>query len=859
MRPLIQLCWTFCYISLVSNSAEAQSLYEQVEIFPAGVFGAPGVTAGDYDNDGRPDLLLTSTGSDGLIALLHNDGDGRFSDQTANLGDISRTGHLKGSGSSFSDYDNDGDLDLYLPHGWVAEAGVDRLLRNDRGTFTDVTLQAGLTDSLPSNVSSWLDYNRDGHLDLFVGHWYFNRAAPGLHNSLYRNNADGTFTDVSVESGLAIDFYPDGSHGGGCGACGTAADFNGDGWTDLYLGIHEKPNRLFLNDGSGTFEDATTGEIGDSGQALPPAIGDIDNDGNLDLFQPAGGGSGSFRSLMLLNLGEGQFLDVTEGVGLSAYGSGQVVGAGLGDIDNDGDLDLVTGSSNWLFLNNGDGTFSDANSQAGLKKNAGMLFTDYNLDGFLDAVFGQVPPERGEGFGGLFRNAGNDHHWLRIELVGTRSNRNGIGARLTAQAGDLQQTREILGGLSASETTVHFGLSGHTRVDSLEIRWPSGQVDVLTDIAADQRIRVIEGSGAAHPVVAARWITPPPDTLVVGAERRIEIAMQPALLESAATIAQVSADLRDFGGPEAVPLVAAGDGTYRLETTIASSGPNGFRALRVNIDQTTSLGPHWSQLSRGIAILPAGDLRIFAAEIAPGWSLNTSSRVMATPGEFLGAPGLELVATGNWNLSYLASEPQQRVGFHALRFAFHPGEAEGAFLNVNLNNYAPINLLVDNGAGPAVDLERKEWQTVEIPFTDLLQPGPTVETIRFSSNLRGAFYLGAVRLVAVRPPANTAVRETYTEVMPEVFALEQNYPNPFNSDTVINFALPQSENIELNVYNVAGQRVATLLEGVRAAGAYAVNWDGQDDDGQALASGVYLYRLQAGEGKVEMRKLLLLR
>jgi len=307
----------------------------------------------------------------------------------------------KGGGAIFGDYDNDGDLDLFVPIGSYKSLARDLnvLLRNDRGEFTDVTLAAGLTDSLSTDNALWLDYDRDGNIDLYTG----NVNDPTFRNKLYRNTGKGTFTDVTEEAGLDIQFRPeDGGSNGGM----AAGDFNNDGWPDLYIGAWNSENRLFLNDGQGGFQDATTDEIGDPGQAFGVAVGNIDNDGNLDIFQAAGGGwrEGLQRSLMLLNRGEGRFLDVTEGVGLSALGATLVTGSGLADIDNDGHLDLLT-LGPFLFINNGDGTFVNETSRSGI---SGILiytlsFGDYDLDGFLDVIFGYEG--RYEKYiGGIYRN-----------------------------------------------------------------------------------------------------------------------------------------------------------------------------------------------------------------------------------------------------------------------------------------------------------------------------------------------------------------------------------------------------------------------------------------------------------------------
>ena len=344
---------------------------------------------------------------------------------------------------AFGDYDNDGDLDLFVPVGseWATDAGRNVLLRNDRGIFTAVSHEAGLLDSLPTDLAIWLDYDQDGFLDLYTANqgWHSDPELydPTPRNILYRNNGDGTFSKTTEEAGLEMQFHPDwgGSAGGGL----VSADFNDDGWVDLYVGSFGAPNHLFLNDGRGRFRDAPDSGVGDPGGSFGLAVGDIDNDGDIDIFQTGGGDIPNSRSLMFLNLGGAEFLDVTEGIGLgdlNRSSHGQPV---MGDFDNDGDLDLIVVPLR-LFLNNGDGNFTEVTEPFGVADSprGGLYMTigDYTGDGFLDVSTGI----------GLSRNNGNDNHFLRVELVGVQSNRDGIGARVNAISGDLTQTRQILGG-----------------------------------------------------------------------------------------------------------------------------------------------------------------------------------------------------------------------------------------------------------------------------------------------------------------------------------------------------------------------------------------------------------------------------
>jgi len=659
----------------------------------------------DYDHDGWPDMLGQGATDDYYI-LLHNEGNGTFRDRSALL---SMVPIYSNSGGKFGDYDNDGDLDLFLTGGSIQRPlkRPDVLLRNDRGRFIDVTLEAAasLLDSQITATAIWWDYDRDSWLDLYLGHGHQKEVIVSSPNELWRNLGNGTFVAVTAEAGLDLNFESLGDElGQGTSAGMISGDFNDDGWPDLYVPVIGNTNRLFLNDGTGSFWDATTSVIGGEGIDITVDVGDFNNDSHLDIFQPAVWGhsqEGEWRSYMLMNLGEGDFLDVTDGVGLGrANGS---LFPNLEDFDNDGDLDLLIGIPLLLFVNDGSGHFTERSFESGLSGVYSMA--DYDGDGSLDVWFDKF----------LFLNRGNDNHFLRIELVGTESNRDGLGTRVIARTGNLQQMREFScgNGWNQDEMLVHFGLGEHPQVDELELRWLSGQVDLLTNIPADQTIRVIEGTGEWYPAEKTIWTIEPPASLEYGRQVDFVAVAKPALFEPLAKITRITGDLSSIGGPEAVPLENLGDGRYKLEANFIVSGTSDLRDVEIFIEQETSLGPYWINLSRNIDV---------------------------------------------------TDDP------------------------------------------------------------------------------------------------NTAVMENYIFSLPSSFALDQNYPNPFNSTTVIRFTLPEPQLAELAIYNLAGQQVAKLMSGERQAGTYTVHWDGRDDNGRELASGVYLYRLLIDNGShVETRKLVLVR
>ena len=714
MKAISRFAILCSLLQLAAQPLSAQPLFTDVTTdIGHDLFVAGSIALQDHDNDGWADLYMAIEANEGSnqIALLRNSTDGSFADRAAQSADVEKM-KWKGEGNAWADYDNDGDLDLFQPRGQVRNYEPDLLLRNDQGTFSDVSAAAGFNTALPSNIAVWLDYDRDGHVDLYVGHFIIG-ADPNLTNALYRNQGDGTFVDVTAAARLAVPLHPEGLPFAGGSPLGmAAADFDNDGWPDLYITAIFAPNRLFINQRDGTFAEAPQGDLNDPGEAFGMAVGDIDNNGTLDIFQPSGVGEQRFRSPLLLNRGGGVFLDITESAGLESLTDQNTRGGVFIEADNDGDLDLLIPFPLSFFLNNGDGNFSEATATSGLVSvGAQTSIADYDNDGFLDFATGgntnnAIPTS-------LYRNLGNANHYLRIALVGVTSNRSAIGARLVATAGELMQTRQILGSLGTSqyELTAHFGLGTHSQVDQLEIHWPNGLIDVFTAIPADQEIRIIEGRDAWHPLVRSVWTEEPPSQLTFDREATIRATVRPALFETTATITAVTADLSGLGGPAAISLTDLGDGTYRLDHTFTVGGNDAQRDIEVLVLQQSSLGEHWTRLSHTVAI--AGD-------------------------------------------------------------------------------------------------------------------------------------------------PNTAVLEDFSAGAPDDFALAQNYPNPFNSGTVIRFDLPQSNEIELAIYNIAGQKVATLVKGMRQAGNYAINWDGKDELGTTLATGVYLYELRVGE-RIENRKLTLLR
>ena len=499
----------------------------------------------DYDNDGWMDIFLLSgtrlagapTGA--TNRLYKNNRDGTFTDVTekAGLHDVGWA-----CGVCVGDYNNDGFEDLFCTY-----FGQNKLYRNNGdGTFTDVTKAAGLlTEATRWGAGcTFFDYNRDGHLDIFVSNYIrFDlarapkpgpnsncnwkgvpvecgpRGLPTGRHSLYRNNGDGTFTDVTKQAGLdtLTENY---------GMTVVAADFDNDGWPDIYVACDSTPSLLLMNNHDGTFREEGVARgvaLSDDGMeqaGMGVGIGDYNLDGALDIFKThfADDTNGLYR-----NDGKGNFDDVTLAAKIGVETHYTCWGAGIVDLDNDGwpDMFMVTGTvypqlegkllnfskltPRVLFRNLGNGTFEELVDQAGpgiaaAHTSRGCAFGDFDNDGDMDILIVNLnePPS-------LLRNdLTGTHHWLKLKLIGTKSNRSAIGARVVVRYGGKLQVQEVLSQssyYSVNDSRLHFGL-GAEKVADIEIRWPSGQQEKFKAMAADQLVVLKEGSGI---VPGAGW------------------------------------------------------------------------------------------------------------------------------------------------------------------------------------------------------------------------------------------------------------------------------------------------------------------------------------------------------------------
>lgn len=499
----------------------------------------------DYDGDGYLDIyLVNGAAMPSLVKespaywnrLFRNNRDGSFTDVTEKAG-VAGKGY--GMGVAVGDYDNDGWPDIFL-----ANVTGNQLLRNNGdGTFTDVTERAGISGALLDGKkmwsvgAGWFDYNNDGLLDLFVVNyckWEANKGpacalnngvlgychpkyfAP-LHNTLYRNNGDGTFTDVSEEAGITAAY--------GKGMSVSFADFDGDGFMDAFVANDTTRNFLFRNVGGKKFEEigveagVAYGPTGMALSGMGSDFRDLDNDGRPDIWHTA---VEHETFPIYQNLGDGDFRDVTVTSGvarptlnMSGWGNG------IYDFDNDGMKDLFVARSNVMdnislliptrryaepnsvFQNLGQGMFKDVSAAAGADfqleaPHRGVAFGDFDNDGRVDMVVtvlgGDVK---------LFRNiSANANHWILLKLVGTKSNRMGIGSRIrvVTEDGKVQwnHVTTAVGYASSSDSRVHFGLGGSKRIKDLQVLWPSGIAQEFHDVGVDQIVEIKEPRQTLH-------------------------------------------------------------------------------------------------------------------------------------------------------------------------------------------------------------------------------------------------------------------------------------------------------------------------------------------------------------------------
>jgi len=499
-----------------------------------------GVAIFDYDNDGWPDIFLVNgtrlggfpAGQGPTNRLYRNNHDGTFTDVTVQAG-LSGTGW--GQGVCVGDYDNDGWEDLYVTY-----YGKNRLYHNDHGVFHEVAEKAGVAGSGKAwgTGCAFVDYDRDGHLDLVVANYVdFDlstapspgdlptciwkgvpvmcgpRGLAGAKNLLYHNRGDGTFEDVTKKAHID---KTDGHYAFSV----STLDFDEDGWPDIFIACDSTPSILYHNNHDGTFTDvaavagAAFNEDGREQAGMGSTVADYNGDGHLDIFKT---NFSDDTSTLYKNNGDGTFTDATAAAGLGLYTQYLGWGTMFFDFDNDSwpDLLLVNGhvypevdsqhlGSSYkepriLYHNNGDGTFSDISASAGpaitsVASSRGLAVGDLWNDGRISAVINNMNAAPSL----LVNQVRNGNHWIAIRTVGTKSNRDGIGARIRVKTATRTLVDEVRSGssyISNSDMRVHFGLGKADKIEWVEVRWPTGLTERFTNLPVDQIHTLKEGSG----------------------------------------------------------------------------------------------------------------------------------------------------------------------------------------------------------------------------------------------------------------------------------------------------------------------------------------------------------------------------
>src|SRR5580700_2054157 len=501
-----------------------------------------GVAIFDYDNDGWPDIFVVNgTTLEGFPAdqaptnhLYHNNHDGTFTDVTAKVGLVA-TGW--GQGVCVGDYDNDGWEDLYVTY-----YGKNRLYHNDHGVFTEVAEKDGVAGSGKAwgTGCAFIDFHRGGHLDLFVANYVdFDlstapapgegtsclwkgvpvmcgpRGLRGSKNILYENRGDGTFADVTTKAHI------DRTNGHFAFSVSTL-DFDDDGWPDIYVACDSAPSILYHNNRDGTFTDVAVmagvafNEDGREQAGMGTTVADYNGDGRPDIFKT---NFSDDTPTLYRNEGDGVFSDVTYSAGLGRHTQYLGWGTMFFDFDNDGWPDLILANGHvypevdkyhlgstykeqrLLYHNNGNGTFTDISESAGAgitaaSSSRGLAVGDLRNDGRISVVVSNMNAQPSL----LVNQVRYPNHWIAFKTVGTASNRDGIGARITIHAGKRILADEIRSGssyVSNNDMRVHFGLGPATKIDSVAVRWPNGRLETFDDLSVDVIHILKEGSGTA--------------------------------------------------------------------------------------------------------------------------------------------------------------------------------------------------------------------------------------------------------------------------------------------------------------------------------------------------------------------------
>lgn len=495
MQKCTQLFFLFC---LVANSAFAQSIFTKVTA--GNIVNTPADSRSinwvDVNGDGWDDLFISTGPKAGQNNLLYlNNQDGTFTTVTNNpiVQDSSPA-----DGATFADVDNDGDLDAFV----VTWYGKPNFFYQNRGDGSFEYVPEALTANFGtySETAAWGDYDGDGLVDLYI-----TNSEGSKQNLLYRNLGKGNFERITNSPVVA-----DAS----TSRCATWIDYDNDGDADLFVtNENNEPNHLFRNDGQGQFSKIQEGILAESKRSsMSASWGDVDNDGDFDVFIANAGYFKEQDNQLFLNNGDGTFTAVTSGSVITDGGCSY--GSAFGDIDNDGDLDLAIANGfcngamkTFFYLNDGQGNFQRAEESYETPCSFGLAFSDYDQDGFLDLAIATCKNSDSSALptNQLYHNNKNENNWLKIKLEGTKSNRAALGTKIrikaTINGKAIWQTREISaqsGYCGQNSLVAHFGIGDATKADSIIVEWANGTTQIIKNVLANRSIFLVESSGTGN-------------------------------------------------------------------------------------------------------------------------------------------------------------------------------------------------------------------------------------------------------------------------------------------------------------------------------------------------------------------------
>lgn len=871
-----------------------------------------GAAWGDYDGDRDLDLFVATFG--GSNKLYRNDGLGEFTEVASALGLSSGVG--RSLGVSWADYDNDGDLDLFV----CQERFDDNILfRNDGNRFTNVSEILGTTDLDKSYSVAWGDYDGDGYLDLFIANF-------GGENRLYRNERNA-FTNVAPSVGMT-----EIGHSRAASWC----DYDNDGDLDLYVcqgvSTQDQPDLLYRNDG-GYFENiANASGITDTLYSLGADWGDYDNDGDFDLFVTTRDGQPN----KLYRNDNGVFRDISAQKEVD-NSDGSSLSVAWVDYDNDGDLDLfVTRSEGFgnLLYENDNGNFIEVANALGedTGRSIGLSWGDMNQDGFVD-VF--IPNRFGKD--ALYVNNGNQNKWIVIEAIGTESNVSAIGSRIEVIAGNIKQIKQVSGGsgeASQNSLPVEFGLGEASVIDSIKVKWPNGIFQILTNVNVNQFLTIVENSISKIHLEIATLNAFPGDTLQVPVNVRF-----PA--DSVFSSAQI-----EIGGYL---------GQLTFIEVVTDSSLAGDAAWTVQANENDSLNTIWAAGAEGVtgqgvlfrlkfaipevasgfvpitiesAIFDTGDLAVAGTSggvtVFPSLfgDVDLNGQIQAFDAALIlkhlvGSVSLDIFQLANANVSSDTTVSaldatlilQYGVGIiDTLPYDSTMGSVSaigdivmedqqiqaGEIVNIPLFLRDASNILSFEGkvsVNPAhLDYADIVWSELPNGFSVETRSSQNGEILFSGAGSVPADDAGILVIMQLRVKENFSADETTVTLtrlqwneeavlqnvatatlsrlvvgvgeekagVPMNYSLGQNYPNPFNPETVIRYELQETSQVELVIYNILGEEIRTLINQRQDAGPHQKRWDGTNDTGLQAPSGIYLYRLRTGNF-IQTKRMVLLR